>query len=368
MKRYLIIITILLTYMFYLYGNTRVPIEETDIIVGFGYDLIINSNGGTQYSVPFNSYIFKPNEEKYSVTKTGKGKNLTEAEQDRDSKVERKYVSGLEMVYVISEKYARMGIKNLIDERFRNTEANDMAYVVVCKGDSEDIFNYQEFGYTSTSDYIYGLMKNIDGYNFFSQNYKLIDVFVRIDSQGRQVVLPYIEIGKNGINLTGLALFNKYKMVKKIDIKEARILNLLREDNVKGVLSIRKENKKYIDFYAKSKERKVKCYKENGRYKFDINLKLTGEIISNTLYENILNDKGVKENFENDMKHQVENMCNEFINKMQNQYKIDCLELGKYGAAEFGRLKNIDWDEVVSNSDIKVNVKVMVENEGRGDY
>ncbi|EYE89430.1 hypothetical protein Q428_02185 [Fervidicella metallireducens AeB] len=368
MKRYLIIITILLTYMFYLYGNTRVPIEEVDIIVGFGYDVMDKSNGQIQYSVPFNSYIFKPNEEKLSVTKTGRGKNLTEAEQDRDSKVERKYISGLEMVYVISEKYAKMGIKDLIDERFRNTEANDMAYVVVCKGNSEDIFSFQELGYISTSDYIYGLMKNIDGYNFFSQNYKLIDVFVRMDSKGRQVLLPYIEISKNGLNLTGLALFNKDKMVKKIDIKEARILNLLREDNVKGVLSIRKDNKKYIDFYAKSKNRKVKCYKENGKYKFDINLTLTGEIISNTLYEDILSSKDVKEKFEKDMKQQVENMCNEFINKMQYQYKIDCLELGRYGAAEFGRLKNVDWNEIVSNSEIKVNVKVMVESEGRGDY
>ena len=47
---------------------------------------------------------------------------------------------------------------------------------------------------------------------------------------------------------------------------------------------------------------------------------------------------------------------------------MDCIGLGREAAAKFGRRKNIDWDEVVSNAKIDVNVKVAVDTQGRGDY
>jgi hypothetical protein len=64
-------------------------------------------------------------------------------------------------------------------------------------------------------------------------------------------------------------------------------------------------------------------------------------------------------------------MCMDFIGKMQSQYKIDVLELGRVAAANFGRGTGTDWNEVICNVDltnIKVNVNVKVDNMGRGDY
>jgi hypothetical protein len=51
---------------------------------------------------------------------------------------------------------------------------------------------------------------------------------------------------------------------------------------------------------------------------------------------------------------------------MQNDYKVDLINLGQYGAAKFGRHKEKDWNETVSNADIEVKVKV--DKFGRGDY
>ncbi|WP_406541043.1 Ger(x)C family spore germination C-terminal domain-containing protein [Clostridium ljungdahlii] len=75
-------------------------------------------------------------------------------------------------------------------------------------------------------------------------------------------------------------------MIAKTNVKEAKIINLLKENNVKGILTLQQNSKKYIDFYATSR-RKVKCYRENGNYKFIINLDLKGDIISNELYKNM---------------------------------------------------------------------------------
>ena len=53
---------------------------------------------------------------------------------------------------------------------------------------------------------------------------------------------------------------------------------------------------------------------------------------------------------------------------MQHEYKVDCLELDREAAAAFGRNPKTDWDNIVCNSDIIVNVKVKVDNLRRGQF
>ncbi len=53
---------------------------------------------------------------------------------------------------------------------------------------------------------------------------------------------------------------------------------------------------------------------------------------------------------------------------MKYEYKIDCLELGRVAAAKYGREKNNNWDDIVCNSEIKVNVMAKIDRMGRGDY
>jgi hypothetical protein len=68
------------------------------------------------------------------------------------------------------------------------------------------------------------------------------------------------------------------------------------------------------------------------------------------------------------MEEKIEKMCYNFLEKMKKDYKVDCLELGRVAAATYGRNTGVDWNEIVSNSDIKVNVKVNIDRYGRGDF
>lgn len=61
------------------------------------------------------------------------------------------------------------------------------------------------------------------------------------------------------------------------------------------------------------------------------------------------------------MSEQVKKKCNDFIIKMKNEYKVDCLQLGEVAAAKYGRQTGVDWNSIVCNSEIKVNVKVKIE-------
>ncbi|MBZ9622313.1 Ger(x)C family spore germination protein [Clostridium sp. FP2] len=367
-KKYAIIIIGVLTYVFIMLGQGRVPIEEVTIINGIGYDIDRKGEDTMEYSIPISTNIYKSSGTQVNLLFKDEGKSLGEVIQQRQKKMDKKFVQGHEHVILISEEYARYGLKTMIEDRFRNAEANDMAYMAICKGKAEDYLKYQKKGYISASEYIGGLIENYGDYSFFSNNYKLIDAYVRIGAEGRNLVLPYIDITEEGIEITGLAIFNEDKMVELADVKNGRTLNLLKNDGVKGRVSLQKNSKEYIDFDAKTGKRKVKCYRQGDKYSFIIDLAFTGTVSNNEMYVDMIKNINIQKEFEKDMAKSIESGCYDFIKVMQNDYKLDCIELGREAAAKYGRQKGIDWNEVASNADIKVNVKVKVDLQGRGDY
>ncbi|EPY2280203.1 Ger(x)C family spore germination protein [Clostridium sporogenes] len=341
--------------------------EELSIPSGEGFDVEEGVDGNLIYSIPVSIYTYQSNTEGKTIVYTGKGYTIGEAKQDRDKILSKKFVLGGERVFIISDKQAELGIHALTDALYNNTNVNDLGIVVVCNGTAEHILNYKPKGFPNSGEYIEGLVSNLRNNHFFSEDYKLIDVFVREQAEGRSIVLPYIELADDNIKATGMAIFKKDKMIGKINMKDSDILNFLRFNNVKGVLTLQKNYKEYINYKAQVK-RKVKCTKKNEKYSFIINLDFNGEIISNELYKDITSKVDVKKQFEKDMSNKIEFMCNDFINRMKNQYKSDLLELGVVAAAKYGRNTNTDWDKVIRESEIKVNVNVNVDKFGRGDY
>jgi Ger(x)C family germination protein len=369
-KNIIIFLFSIVVYVYLSSGITFVPVEELGIIAGMGIDITNTSSEAVEYSVPLSVYNYTEGSITYNLIQTGTATTIGNAQENRQLKFNKKFIIGLEKVVVLGEALASYSILPRIDIFFTSPNVNDTAFTIVCKGKSEDLLNLSIKGYPTSSDYIEGMLSHAIDLNFFSDNYSVMDVYVRVDAEGRNLVLPYIEVEDNKPAITGLALFKKDKMLMKLGMKETKSLNLLREDNVQGNLSIQKNSTDYIDFHCTSK-RKVKCNKINGKYNFTIDLSIIGNVITNSLYDNMNNDSKVKEKFEKDMAKATEKMCMDFIGKMQSEYKIDVLDLGRVAAATYGRGTGTDWNEVVSNVDlanIKVNVKVKVDNMGRGDY
>jgi Ger(x)C family germination protein len=343
------------------------PVENLEIISGAGYDIVNGTDGQITYSIPLSTYVFEPDNKIASEMKIGVGSTIAQTRGDRQRRSDKKFLLGLEKVYVISEDYARFGIRNILDILFSNPQVNDMGAVVVCKGRAEDMLRYQIKGYPSSADFIEGMINNAQGFNFFTNNYKLMDVFIRVDSEGRRALIPYVELKQNGPEIIGFALFNRDKMVEFIDMKESRILNLLRENKGRGSIQLQKDAHNHVDYYAKA-IRKVKVSRDGEEYTFDIDLSLEGDITSIEGLPSVIDDPKLKKTLEEQFAEKIKVACSEFIEKMKNEYKLDLLDLGRAAAAKYGRHENRDWNKIVSNSKINVNVKVKIEKEGRGNY
>ena len=342
-------------------------IEELDIAVGIGYSLKQDEGGSIKHVIPICSIVYQENGVNISSIKTGEANTVALTREDRQRKSDRKFFLGTEKLYIFEEKVAMFGVYVPFETLFKNPVLNDDAFWVICKGKSEDYLKYKIPGYDTPVDYITGMIRNAPSYNFFQKNYRLKDIYLIVGSEGRSLALPYIELKEKGFELTGMAIFNKDKLATILDMEDSKTMNILRSDKSRGMLTIQGNENDFINYNAKCK-RKVKCTKEGDKFKFEIDLKFKGDVVNNVMYKKLSSKVEVKEKFENDMEKKIEARCNDFIDKMKNQYKVDCLELGRIAAAKYGRDIGVDWNEVISDSDIKINVKVKVEKVGRGEY
>lgn len=365
-KKIVEVIVVIALVIFYFTGiEFAVSVEEYDIVSGFGGDIKTDRTGTVEYSVPYGTYVFPQENVSSTIVRSGKGTTIAETRENRQLYNSRAFLVGGQRLVIMSQEYAEKSIAPMTSILFSNPRINDRSYICVSKNNTEDVLNYRVEGYADSAEFIEKMISNSIAYNFFSKEYNILNVYVKVDTEGRNLVLPYIEITKNGLELAGMAMFKEDKMVTKLNMEDTRKMNVLREKSVKGMLTIEQDSKKFIDYYATTK-RTVTCNKKDDKYEFIINISLKGDIVSNSLYGKL--DKSFKKDLEEKISKKTEEECNRFINKMKNEYKVDFLELGVYGAAKYGRDTGVDWNEIVSNSDIKVKVKAKVDKIGRGEY
>jgi Ger(x)C family germination protein len=367
-KKILIIAVLIpLIYLYFRYGIVTVPIEQLALHTAFAFDIAEGDGGNLKSIVIIAEQNFLQENKRVERLITVSADTIAQAREPRQQRLDKKFLIGQESIMLFSEAYSRHGISDVIDAGFKSPLANNASYISICKGNPQDILSIRIPGHESTSDYVNGMIEHSREYSFSPDNYKFIDIFVRMKAEGRSLVLPYIEIVGDHLELTGTALFKHSKMVQKLDTESSKYMNLLRDSKVRGILSIKANSDKYVDFYGQS-SRKVDCTDENGEYVFTINLKIKGDIISNTIYPDPMDKAEVKKLIEGRLSKEAEKNCYDFIKRMQKDYKVDCLELGQIAAAKYGRNTDTDWDEAVRKSKIIVNVDVTIESNGRGDY
>jgi Ger(x)C family germination protein len=353
-------------YIIFNSGEGTSAVEDINIASGFGYDLI-KKNTGNEYIISSTVYTYNKKDEISSYLSKGIGSTIAETRATRQRMSNKTFMLGLQKVLIFSHTVASEGLNPIIDILFSNQDLNDAGWIVISKGRAEDLLAYKVYDFSTSSDYINGIIESSKEQNFMSSNYKVMDMYVRVNSEGRNLVLPYLEIVNKDITITGMSIFKKDKMVAMVPMDEARYMNMLRENKVKGILTVQKDETHWTSTFGETK-RKVHTEKVDDKYKFTIDIELGGKIVNNTIYTDLMKDPKTVKKYTDELEADTKKRCNQFIAKMQKEYKTDCLELGRDAAATFGRNSETDWNEVVVNSQITVNVKVKIDNFGRGQF
>lgn len=365
-RLYIILILSIGLYLYFLENPFYLPIDQLDITTTIGIDFDENSN--KKFKISTSTYNFSSDVPLPSLTHNDEGSTLLEARQKNQLSSNKKLIYGTDKTIVFSEDFANHGILDVLKPYFSDPTTIDTNYLMVCKGSAKDLLTKKIPGYPNLGDFLESLIKSSYASNFLSKNYQLIDAFVRVDTEGRSLVLPYIDYDEDSklIKIIGSALFDKDKMIGLLNIDDTKYLNLLREKSVVGLITLKESENDYVNFFATSK-RKVKASKVDDNYIFDIYINLTGDIVCNNLYSGLL-DESSKQELQNKLETLVKNNCNSLIQKTKSTIKTDIFEIGRYGVAITGHGKNIDWNEQVVNSTINVHVNVKIDKLGRGDF
>lgn len=368
-RKYIYVIVAVCIIGYIISGRTESDaIENLVIYSGIGNDITKLADGDFEYSVPISAYTFATDGSILSNIYVGKGTTIPETREARQRKLNKRYMVGFEKVYLFSEEVARHGIEPIIDILFRSQWVNDNGYALVCDGKAEDMMKAKVSGYNSAVDYLEGMIYSSKTHDFYAKEYSLISLVQTIDGEGKKAALPYVEMKNGQFHITGMALFKKDKMVTKLDMEDTRIMNMMRNSDVSALIDIEDNSKQYASFDAIVK-RKVKCTKEGNRFKFVINLNVVGNIINtNQSYEGIMNNPKLQKEFEEMLAKKIKTKNDEFIRRMQKEYNMDIINISEAAISKYGRHTGIDWDEAVSKADIKVNVKVKVNQHLRGNY
>nr|WP_243259341.1 Ger(x)C family spore germination protein [Clostridium sp. 'deep sea'] len=341
----------------------RAAIEDLAVVFGFGYDIDKIASPQPEYISVIEFISIQSEEEPGSDFYVGKGNTLYQSIENYKVKQGKPFGYGSELIYLISEDRAKFGIDDIILDLFRSFNVNIHASVAVVKGSCEEYFNLKSKT-ESASELLSNLIQYASDEYFYSSNNTVNDLIFKHFQQGRQICLPYIEIINEIPELSGIAVFNEDKMIKKLDIEETKLINILSTTGSKGIVSIESNDAHdYLEIEAKSK-RKVKVTKADNKLNYDIQIKVVGTLVMDTLLQEEL-DKEQVSKIEKILAADLQKDLEQEIIKVQKIHKQDLLDVSKYAIAKYGADSKLDSTTNFINSQITVDVKVKIESIGR---
>lgn len=340
-------------------------LEDLGAIIGLGYD-IENQGIGYKYRDTSETFNFKGERKIEHEVLSGRSKSIYSTEDELQMKLNKKWVLGTEIVYLIGEQRARYGIKDIIDAQIRNPMRKVIAAIAVSREPAESVYKMNPTSASTMAEQINGILKSIYTSNFFSTSNEVSEALKMYYQEGRKIVIPYMEVQEKRFQVTGLALFKEDKMIEKVSLNEARLINILRNNDGMGYWAVNlPESNDYYEAYFKNKNKiKVKVIKEDTHLKYDIFVNLVGELKVDTVNKKLITKKEV-ENIEKAFSENMQFELTSEVKKMQKEYAADWIDLGKHAAAKYGRQGNYASDEAFCDAVINVHVSTKISSIGQ---
>jgi spore germination protein len=266
-------------------------------------------------------------------------------------------VAGSLEVTLFGSKLAEKGIIDLIDSLQRDATIGERVYLVVVDGNANDLLKH-DYGTSGNATFISNLMEhNIKSRDLPKTNLHLFiyDFFQR----GKDSYLPRIKrIGKDRIQINGVSLFKKDKVVDAISTDKMFFFKLLVDQYSEGVYKVEVNGEEAAvrsitsrhKFYLTKKEPK----------EVTINIKIKGQIREYS--GNKLSPKAIKK-IEKNLQKKVNEECLALINHFK-ALEIDPVGIGHFVKSKTRNFDFKEWEDNYKNISVKVTSEVEIIDAG----
>ncbi|MCG8485605.1 MAG: Ger(x)C family spore germination protein [Clostridia bacterium] len=310
-------------------------------------------------------------DEKY-IVEFIQGQTLSDTREKRSHKSSLSYSIGLLDAAIWGEEITKQGINkySILDNLARTPIIKNTLYMAILEGDIKELKNLKVKQTRDPALFILGILKEANQ-NSFLPSITLHEFAVNTYTTGKNPILPMLKMkDHSGIEIVGTGIFKEDKFIAKIGLEETRSLILLRTNKSIGNISfIIERDGEIIDEGAVTvkKTRKVKVTRDGNKYTFNVTIKLKGHLLERLAVTSFFEENTIVtiEDIEKAIKEEIEKDCTEFIKKMQNEFKVDCIDITKYALAKWrNELMDKVEENFIENAEINVNVEVTIDSLG----
>jgi len=304
-------------------------------------------------------------ESKFLIHKTS-GLLISSARGQKTYSLPGEYSAGVASNIVFGEDLAATGLNKVSDALARGALNPHTENYSVSEGRAENILRVPIKDYPSMGDYLRLLIRSSNKRTFMPST--TLHQFEVDQNPGKNPVMPLLTFKDDKVMFGGAAIFNKDKMVGKADLNETQYLVMLRGIPSTGNLPfiLEKEGQmSEIGSVNVNNKRKVKVERNGDNFTFTISITLAGHLAEHSSEALFTQNEELRTKIEDQVESDVTEGCNKFIKKMQDQYRVDCIDISKYALAKWrNELQSKIDKDFIENVEIKVDVKVKLENVG----
>lgn len=255
--------------------------------------------------------------------------------------------------------------KEIIDYFQRNPRLNRMLQVVITDGKAQTYITYKPPMENSSEAYLTGLLDN-STVNSTILPISLNELLQSLN-QSNNAILPrlIIEPDKKDLKLNGVGIIKNYSLKGFLNYEETSVLEMLR-GKLKGGSKIIYKDAHPVDYIIEGMERKITSSSQNGKLKFNVNIKLEGKILNYYFGDKLYSEQQLV-SLENDFSKSISQECERVINLTQEQYGVDPIGfreyLQNYDPKAWNKVKN-NWSDAYKGANVTTNVQVSIRRIG----
>jgi spore germination protein len=339
-------------------------IEDLAILESVAYDMSESEENPIKTTVLFPTVSKEGKAGTQTLTANGKSSHETFIKLQNLTNL--KLVGG-QTTMLFGEELSKKGLIDIVETFTRDPEVGTRVKFAIVEGKGEDLLKKKIPSIPDNAEYLYTFIEKLGKQNkvFNTDKYRFLRDYY---DDGIDPVLPVFSYKGENIELKGLGAFKGDQYVTRLTLSETQILNLLSGDIKNGSLMMSihdeesgKNDQLLLSYINSNNDKKV----NTRNMTVEVILDLKGSVLEYTGTMDLS-----KEKYQRQLEKQVENYLitnsKKLLIKLQ-KFQTDPIGIGTFvrNRLSYESWNKMKWNEIYSNLNFKVKVKVDLINTGK---
>lgn len=280
------------------------------------------------------------------------------------------FIIGMVQVAIFGEEAAAAGLNPIADTIYRSPQTPNAVMLAVAEGKANEVLKTPIEDSANIGVYLKDLLRK-GQQKAFVLTTNLHELIKESATIGDNPVLPLIKIENQKVVIAGSAIFKKDKLIGKVDTQDTVALVMLRGAKCRGYIPfVIMKDGQIADkgTVMVTNKRKVKVERQGDDFTFQVTITLAGHLVGHTSKILFTDDQEMLKVIEDKVASDTKRNCEKFINKMQEEFQVDCIGLTSYALAKWRNELQDKVDEgFIENTHINVDVEVKLDNIGEAN-